>query len=222
MIITERLLALRDEKYAEFTARLIPTVDPSRIIGVRAPQLRQLANELRKMPEAENFLSILPHHYLEEYGLHALLLERIKDYNTALKQVDRLLPFVDNWATCDTLSPHVFSHHTDTLLPQVERWMASTHEYTCRYGIGILMRYYLDDNNFRPEHLVAVARIEREEYYIRMMQAWYFATALAKQWDAALAVVPALPEWVRRKTIQKACESFRVSKEHKEILRGLR
>ena len=222
MTIQERLFALRDEKYADFTSRLIPNIDPGRIVGVRSPQMRQLARELRGTAEAEAFVASLPHRYLEEYGLHAALLEGIKDYGTALREVERMLPYVDNWATCDTLSPRVFARHTAELLPHVCRWMGAGHEYTCRFGIGMLMRYYLEDGAFCAEHLQWVANIRREDYYVRMMQAWNFATALAKQWEATLPVVEALPDWVRRKSIQKACESRRVDDNRKALLRALR
>ena len=219
MNIEERLFDLRDEKYAAFTAKLIPTVDPSRVIGVRAPQMRQLARELKGSAEAAAFVAVLPHRYLEENGLHAALLEGLKDFDAALHEVERFLPHVDNWATCDTLSPRVFAKHKEELLPHVRRWMASKHEYTCRFGIGMLMRHYLDDA-FCSEHLQWVASIHREEYYVKMMQAWYFATALAKQWDATLPVISTLPDWVRRKTILKACESFRVPQAHKDYLKS--
>ena len=222
MTIEEHLFALRDEQYAAFTARLIPNLDPSLVIGVRAPLVRQLARQLHDTAAAADFLRVLPHRYLEEYALHAALLARIKDYETALKEVERLLPYVDNWSVCDTLSPQVFARHRDALLPHIRRWMASPHDYTCRFGIGMLMRYYLKDEAFSKEHLQWVSGIDRKEYYIRMMQAWYFATALAKQWEATLPVVDTLPDWVRRKTIQKACESFRVPQAHKDILRAMR
>ena len=221
MTIQERLFALRDEKYAVFTAKLIPNIDPDHIIGVRAPQVAFLAKELRGTPEAAVFISALPHRYLDENGLHAALVNHIKDYATALSEVERLLPHIDNWATCDTLSPTCFARHTDELLPHVRRWMASSHEYTCRFGIGMLMRHYLEPKSFREEFLQWVATIDHEEYYVRMMQAWYFATALAKQWDATLPIIDNLAPWVRRKTIQKACESFRVPQAHKTMLRTL-
>lgn len=221
MTIQERLFALRDEKYATFTSKLIPNIDPDRIIGVRSPLIAQLARELRGAPEAVQFTSALPHRYLEENGLHAALVNHIKDYSTALDEVERLLPYVDNWGTCDSLSPKVFAKHTDELLPNILRWMTAEHEYTCRFGIGMLMRYYLESDTFRTEHLQRVAAINREEYYVRMMQAWFFATALAKQWDATLPCLDRLSLWVRRKTIQKACESFRVPQAHKTMLRTL-
>ena len=223
MNIQERLFALRDERYAAFTAKLIPTVDPDRIIGVRSPHLAQLAKELKGTTEADAFLLQLPHRFLEENGLHAALLSGMKEYAIVVEETERLLPYVDNWATCDTLSPRCFVRHTEDLLTRVRRWMASSHEYTCRFGIGMLMRLFLD-NHFQREYLGWVAAIDREEYYVKMMQAWYFATALAKQWDATLPYMSRgrVGEWVRRKSIQKAIESFRVPEEHKEVLRKMR
>lgn len=223
MTIQDRLLALRDEKYAAFTAKLIPNIDPTTIIGVRAPLMARLAKELMGTAEAEAFMAVLPHCFLEENGLHAALLSGMKDYAPVVEETERFLPYVDNWATCDTLSPACFARHTEELLPLVRGWMGSEHEYTCRFGIGMLMRHYLDDR-FREEHLQWVAAIDREEYYVKMMQAWYFATALAKQWDAVLPYMTKgrVGEWVRRKSIQKALESFRVPDAHKALLRGLR
>ena len=223
MNIQERLFALRDEKYAAFTARLIPNIDPTTIIGVRAPLMARLAKELRGTAEAEAFMAVLPHRFLEENGLHAAQLSGMKDYDAVVEETERFLPYVDNWGTCDTLAPKCFARHADELLPRVRRWMGSEHEYTCRFGIGMLMRHYLDEH-FREEHLKWVAAIDREEYYIKMMQAWYFATALAKQWDATLPYMTKgrVGEWVRRKSIQKAIESFRVSDEHKNALRKMR
>ena len=216
MSIEERLFALQDTKYREFHRKLVPTASEDYIIGVRMPQLRALAKEV----DAEPFLASLPHRYYEENQLHAILLSGVKDYDLCLHEVERFLPYVDNWATCDGLRPRCFAKHTDDVLTHVRRWLASEHEYTVRFGIGVLEAYFLD-KAFRREQLQWVAAIRREEYYIKMMQAWYFATALAKQWEATLPLVPTLPEWVRRKTIQKACESFRVSEDHKWVLRGL-
>lgn len=223
-MIQDRLLALRDEKYAAFTAKLIPNIDPSRVVGVRAPQLAQLAKELKGSAVAREFLALLPHRFLEENGLHAALLNSIREYATVVEEVERFLPYVDNWATCDSLSPKVFARHTAELLPLVRRWMASRHEYTCRFGIAMLMRHYLAPDTFQPDFPQWVAAIGRDEFYVKMMQAWYFATALAKQWDAVEPFMHEgrLPEWVRRKSIQKALESFRVSDLHKSHLRTLR
>lgn len=219
MTLQERLFSLRDEKYAAFSAKLIPTVPPDQFIGVRSPQLRALAKELRN--NASSFLSILPHQYHEENMLHAYLLCEGKKYEIVVEETEHFLPYIDNWAVCDSLAPRVFARHKEELLPRIERWMSAQHEYTVRFGIGTLMRHYLDAD-FRPEHLGWVAAVDREEYYIKMMQAWYFATALAKQWDATLPILDTLEPWVRQKSIQKALESFRVSDDHKALLRTLR
>lgn len=219
MTIQERLFALRDETYAAFSAKLIPTVEPDRFIGVRSPQLRSIAKGLKN--NASEFLSALPHRYHEENMLHAYLLCVGSDYATVVEQTERFLPFVDNWAVCDSLAPRAFARHKAELLPRIEKWMSAEHEYTVRFGIGTLMRHYLGAD-FRPEYLRRVAEIHRNEYYIKMMQAWYFATALAKQWDATLPMLDTLEPWVRAKSIQKALESFRVSPDHKTLLRTLR
>ena len=226
MTIQEKLFSLRDEKYAAFSAKLIPTVEAERIIGVRAPQLRALAKELYKNSNNQaikqsDILGKLPHRYHEENMLHAYLLCEEKKYAILVDETERFLPYIDNWAVCDSLAPRAFARHKEDLLPKIREWMASEHEYTVRFGIGMLMRHYLDAD-FRPEHLRWVAAIDREEYYIKMMQAWYFATALAKQWDATLPILDTLEPWVRQKSIQKALESFRVSDDHKALLRTLR
>lgn len=219
MTIQEKLFSLRDEKYAAFSAKLIPTVEADRFIGVRSPQLRALAKELKN--NASEFLGELPHRYHEENMLHAYLLCEEKKYAILVDETERFLPYIDNWAVCDSLTPRVFARHKEDLLPKIRQWMASEHEYTVRFGIGMLMRHYLDAD-FQSEHLQWVATIHREEYYIKMMQAWYFATALAKQWDATLPMLDSLEGWVRGKSIQKALESFRVSDDHKTILRKFR
>lgn len=219
MTIQEKLFSLHDEKYAAFSAKLIPTVEADRFIGVRSPQLRALAKELKN--NASEFLGELPHRYHEENMLHAYLLCEEKKYAILVDETERFLPYIDNWAVCDSLTPRVFARHKEDHLPKIRQWMASEHEYTVRFGIGMLMRHYLD-SDFQSEHLQWVATIHREEYYIKMMQAWYFATALAKQWDATLPVLDSLEGWVRGKSIQKALESFRVSDDHKTILRKLR
>ena len=217
MTIVERLFALQDTKYRDFHRNLVPGMPDGYIIGVRMPNLRHLAKEIDNV----RLLATLPHRYYEENQLHAIVLSGMKDYDECLRQVERFLPYVNNWATCDGLRPRCFAKHTKELQPHICRWIASEHEYTVRFGIGVLEAFFLD-KAFRKEHLQWAAAIKREEYYIRMMQAWYFATALAKQWDATLPVVETLPDWVRRKAIQKACESFRVSDEHKDILRTLK
>ena len=224
MSILDRLFSLRDEKYAAFQRPLLPNLAPESIIGVRTPALRLLAKELRGSAEAEAFLAALPHRYFEENQLHAFLVAQERDYRRCIERLECFLPFVDNWATCDQLSPRVLGRHRAELLPEVRRWMASGHEYTCRFGIGMLMRYFLEADAFSEEYLHWVAAIDREEYYVRMMQAWFFATALAKQWSAAEPYMHdgRLPDWVRRKAIQKALESFRIPPAHKSHLRSLR
>ncbi|MBP5548470.1 MAG: DNA alkylation repair protein [Bacteroidales bacterium] len=216
MNIEERLFAMQDIRYREFHKGLVPGMPEDYIIGVRMPDLRRLAKEI----EAEPLLSTLPHRYYEENQLHAILLSGMKDFDQCLKQVERFLPYVNNWATCDGLRPRCFAKHTDDLQKYILRWLEDKHEYTVRFGIGILEAFYLD-KAFKKEQLKWVANIRREEYYIKMMQAWYFATALAKQWDATFPIMSTLPDWVRRKTIQKACESYRVSDKNKSTLRTI-
>lgn len=208
----------RDERYADFQHRLLPTLPADSIVGVRTPVLRELAKRMAKEDDVDVFLSVLPHKSFEENQLHAFVIARERYFDRCVAQVEAFLPYVDNWATCDQLSPVCFAkHHTD-LLPHIRRWMSSKHEYTVRFGIGMLLRHFLDDD-FQPEHLQWVTTIRRDEYYITMMQAWYLATALAKQWDSTFPLVAALPEPLRRMTVRKACESFRVSDEHKKMLR---
>lgn len=227
MTIQEQLFSLRDEKYAAFSAKLIPTVSTDRFIGVRSPQLRTLAKELYKSDLHTNALTYshilgdLPHRYHEENMLHAYLLCEEKKYATLVEETESFLPYIDNWAVCDSLSPRAFARHKAELLPLIEKWLSAKHEYTVRFGISMLMRHFLDAD-FRPEYLQRVASIHRDEYYIQMMQAWYFATALAKQWDATLPILNSLEGWVRSKSVQKAMESYRVSDDHKTILKGLR
>lgn len=221
--IRARLFALQDEGYRAFHSRLMPTVPPETVIGVRVPALRRLAKRLAGTPQAEAFLQELPHIYYEENNLHAFLLESIRDYDAALAATEKFLPYIDNWATCDSFYPKVFAKHKEDLLPVLRRWMASDHPYTVRYGMEMLMRYYLDED-FRPEHLAWAAAVHSGEYYINMMRAWYFATALAKQPEAALPWLTArrLDVWTHNKTIQKAVESSRIPAETKAFLRTLR
>lgn len=223
MKITEQLFALQDKEYQAFQSKLMPTVPPETVIGVRTPLLRKLARELAGTPQAEQFLQSLPHRYYEENNLHAFLLERIRDYDTALTETERFLHYINNWATCDCFCPKVFAKHKAELLVPIRRWLGSEQVYTVRYAMGLLMRYYLDED-FRPEYLAWVANIRSEEYYLNMMRAWYFATALAKQPEDALPWLTErrLDVWTHNKTIQKAVESFRVPAERKQQLRELR
>ena len=222
-VISEELFALQDTEYQTFQSKLMPTIPPETVIGVRTPLLRKLAKELAGTPQAEHFLQSLPHRYYEENNLHAFLIEQIRDYDTALAETERFLPYINNWATCDCFCPKVFAKHKEELLISIRRWLGSDQTYTVRYAMGMLMRYYLDED-FQPEYLAWVAGVHSEEYYLNMMRAWYFATALAKQPDAALPWLTdrRLDVWTHNKTIQKAAESYRIPPEMKQQLRELR
>lgn len=221
--IQTRLFELQDKDYGDFHSRLMPTVDREKIIGVRTPALRKLARELKGSREAEEFLEILPHTYYDENNLHGFLIEFIKDYDACVAAVERFLPYVDNWATCDLMSPKIFKKHLPELLVPIRSWIASGETYTIRYGIGMLMSHYLDDA-FEPEYPAMVAEVHSEEYYVNMMIAWYFATALARQWDAVIPYIEGrrLDQWCHHKTIQKAVESYRITDEQKNYLRTLK
>ena len=221
--IQTQLFALRDEAYAAFLAKLIPTVPTETVIGVRTPALRKLAKALSGTPEAARFLEVLPHRYFEENQLHAFLLCEMRDFDACVAALERFLPFIDTWATCDQLSPRVFRKNAVSLLPYIETWLKSDQTYTIRFGIGMLMQHFLDDR-FSPAYLDRVARIQSEDYYVNMMLAWYFATALAKQYDATLPVLKSrrLSVWVHNKTIQKAVESNRITDEQKAFLKTLK
>lgn len=221
--ISEQLFALQDTEYQMFQSKLMPAIPPETVIGVRTPLLRKLAKELAGTPQAEEFLHSLPHRYYEENNLHAFLIEQIRDYDTVLAETETFLPYIDNWATCDCFCPKVFAKHKAELLSSIRRWLNSGKLYPVRYAMGMLMRYYLDEG-FRPKYLAWVAGVHSEEYYLNMMRAWYFATALAKQPDAALPWLTErrLDVWTHNKTIQKAVESCRISPEMKQQLRELR
>lgn len=221
--VQARLFELQDLKYKEFQCKLMPTINPETVIGVRTPELRKLAREFSKTPAALEFIKILPHTYYEENNLHGFLIETIKDYDASIAAVEEFLPYIDNWATCDLISPKVFKKHLPELYEKIKVWLKSGQTYTVRFGIGMLMSFYLNDE-FNPEMLGLVAGIRSEEYYINMMIAWYFATALAKQYDAALPVIQEhrLEKWTHNKTIQKAIESYRVGDEVKVYLRTLK
>lgn len=224
--IRERLTAYADEGYRAFQCSLMPTVDPATVLGVRTPVLRRMAKELRETAGGTALMADLPHACFEENQLHAFLIESIRDFDEAVTATDAFLPYVDNWATCDQLSPKAFKGRFSELLPHIRRWMADPAPYTCRFGLGMLMRYGLGED-FDVAFLEAAAApsvIGRDEYYVRMMVAWFFATALAFQYEAALPYLTEhrLPHWTHNKTIQKACESYRVSPEHKGYLKSLR
>ena len=221
--IVVKLLELADNGYRDFQAKLMPTVPKSTIIGVRTPALRALAKELRGGELAAAFLQELPHKYFDENQLHAFLINDIKDYEQCVQELEHFLPYVDNWATCDQLSPKVLKKQPDATLAAIKKWLGSDHDYTVRFGMEMLMSFYLDDL-FKPEFLAWVAADKNEAYYVKMMVAWFFATALAKQYEATVPYFEQrlLPEWSHKKAIQKACESYRVTKEHKEYLRTLK
>ena len=221
--IQTALFALRDPAYQAFQSKLIPTIDPQTVIGVRMPALRKLAREIAGTPVAEGFLQELPHRYYEENNLHGLLISAIPDYDGAVAALETFLPYVDNWATCDLLSPKAFRKHPPELRKQIRRWVEDAHPYTVRFGLGMLMSFYLDED-FRQEYLEIPAQVQSEEYYVNMMIAWFFATALAKQWDAAFPYIQEdrLSVWVHNKTIQKARESYRITDEQKQILKELK
>lgn len=224
MDIRKRLESMADTGNGDFVARLIPTIPREQILGTRTPDLRAFAKEVEKNPQARQaFLGQLPHHYLEENHLHGFLLEREKDLDKALQMVEAFLPHVDNWATCDTFSPKVFKKHAQRVYPYVLKWLDSGHTYTVRYAMGLLMGNYLEED-FTADMPALVARVQSEEYYVRMMQAWYLATALYKQWDGALPILleEKLPVWTHNKAIQKAVESRRITTEQKEYLRTLK
>lgn len=221
-MIRERLFELRDLQYKAFHSKLMPNINPDLIIGVRIPDLRRLAKELKNSPEAETFLKTLPHKYYEENNLHAFLIEGINDYGKCIKAVDEFLPCIDNWATCDSLRPKIFKKYPTELEKQALEWIDSGREFTVRYGIECLMMHFLGDN-FSIDHAHKIASVDCSEYYVSMMVAWYFATALAMQTDAILPIIErGLPDCeTQKRTIRKATESFRISKELKQRLANL-
>ena len=232
--IREKLYELQDVSYAEFHSRLIPTVARDTIIGVRVPVLRKLAKDIKDTEMAQDFLKELPHRYYDENMLHAILLSEISkkdDYDNCIRLVEEFLPYVDNWAVCDILSPKIFKRYRilcvgkdgKTLIDKIYEWSGSDMPYTCRFGIEMLMTHYLD-SDYRSEYLEIPAKVHSEEYYVNMMIAWFYATALAKQWDDSVKYIEdgRLDKWTHNKTIQKACESYRVTEEQKQYLRKLK
>lgn len=221
--LQQRLFELQDLKYREFHSRLMPGVDKDKIIGIRTPVLKKFAKEYMKEPGWKQFLRELPHKYYEENNLHMILIGSIKDYDTCMAELKNMLPYIDNWATCDFPTPRIFEDHKEDVLKKTDSFLASNHTYTVRYGIGLLMRLFLDDD-FRAEYPEKVAAVHSDEYYINMMIAWYFATALAKQWEAVVPYIEEhrLDDWVHRKTIQKAVESYRITDEQKAYLKTYR
>lgn len=222
--IRAALFSLRDETYAEFQSRLMPTVARKRVIGVRMPALRAYAKKISGSTEARDFLSALPHVYYDENNLHGALLDHIRDFDTALEEVERFLPYVDNWATCDLFCPKILLTHSDRLLERILCWLASEHPYTVRYGLVRLLTWYLDEPRFSSEVLNAAANITLSDYYVQMAQAWLFSIALVKQYDHTLAYFTEnrLSSWVHNKALQKAAESYRVEADTKSYLKTLK
>ena len=221
--IREKLSSLQDLKYRDMQVRIIPSVKPESIIGVRTPELRKMAKELAQSREIGVFLENLPHKFFEENQLHAFIVSGMKDYRECLGALNRFLPYVDNWATCDQMSPRVFKKHRPELMESIREWIDSAETYTIRFGIGMLMEHYLDED-YDPACPEMVAAVRSEEYYVNMMIAWYFATALAKQYEAVLPFITEhrLDTWTHNKAIQKAIESFRITPEQKEYLKSLK
>ena len=221
--VQQRLFSLQDPDYRAFHCTLIPNVPVDKVIGIRTPALRSLARELSGTHEAELFLDALPHEYYEENNLHGFLLCRIRDYGKCVEEIDRFLPFVDNWAVCDSLSPKAFKKHKIELLTYIRFWIESGETYAVRFGVKMLMSLYLDDD-FSPEYPEIVAKIRSDEYYVNMMIAWYFATALAKQYDSVISYIEnrLLDTWTHNKAIQKCVESRRITPEQKEYLKTLK
>lgn len=219
----EKLYALEDLEYKKLVSKLTPNISMDSIIGVRIPEIRKLAKENVNTKEAELFLNNLPHKYYDENILHGLLLSEIKDYDKCIQYIDKFLSYIDNWAVCDTLLPKVFKKNTDKLIEKINVWIKDKHIYTVRFAISMLMRLYLDDN-YDKKYLNMVSKVKTDEYYLKMMVAWYFATALAKRWDDAVYYLEnnKLDTWIHNKTITKACESFRITDEQKEYLRKLK
>ena len=216
MDIQKRLFELEDKDYAAFQSKLVPNIDSKLIIGVRVPVLRKFAKELKKKQSCEDFLKELPHKYYDENMLHGILISEMKDYIGCIERLNQFLPYIDNWAVCDILSPKIFKKNKDTLLEEIYTWSKSKETYTCRFGVEMLMTHFLDED-FKKEYLERVANIHSDEYYVKMVVAWFFATALAKQWDYAVIYLEnnRLDVWVHNKTIQKARESLRILEDKK-------
>ena len=223
--ITEKLMSLADPEYRDFQSKLLPTVSADSFIGVRTPQLRAFAKQLSAQQDTAIFLNDLPHRYFDEDQLHVFIVSRITDFDECLRRAEQFLPCINNWATCDQFSPSVFTKHREELLPHIDRWLSSSRTYTARFAIVSLMRYYLDDP-FDPSHLVKVCRAANgsEEYYVKMAAAWYFATALAKQYEQTLSFLrtAGLDPWTANKAVQKAVESRRLTAAQKETIKALR
>lgn len=224
-VIIEELKKLQDSENALFQQKLTPGVDADRFLGVRVPDCRKLAKTLIKeyTDDSKAFFKQLPHYYFDENMLHGLMIAEIKDYDECIKELELFLPYIDNWAVCDSISPVSFKRNRTKLIYKCQEWIFSEHTYTCRFGMLMLMKHFLDED-FKEEYLELPAKVVSDEYYVNMMRAWYYATALAKQWDETIPIIEngILDSWTHNKTIQKACESFRVSSEQKKYLQGLK
>lgn len=223
MTLYDRLIKVKDSKYREFQIKLVPNVPSETVLGVRTPEMRKIAKEVFNSPDREAFLNDLPHKYYEENLIHFFMISMIKDFDTCVKDVETFLPYVDCWPISDQATPKVFAKNHQKLLPYIRKWIASDHVYTARFGMRMLMNEFLGDD-FQEEYLELVANKKGDDYYLKMMAAWYFATALAKRYEETIPYFEEqrLDEWVHKKTIQKAIESYRVSDEHKEYLKSLR
>ena len=223
MKITNKLFELQDKEYGEFQAKLTPGIEKNQIIGVRVPVVRKLAKEYIKDEESQEFLNTLPHEYYDENMLHGLLISEIKDYEKCIELIDKFLPYVDNWAVCDIMSPKIFKKNKDKLIIKIKEWLKSEHTYTCRFGVEMIMTHFLDED-FKEEYLDMVSKIHSEEYYVQMVIAWLFFFSLAKQWDSTIPYLEnqQLDKWIHNKTIQKARESYRITEEKKKYLKGLK
>ena len=221
--VYEMLLKVKDDNYKEFQSKLVPNISKDSILGVRTPEMREIAKEVFNSSFKDEFLNDIPHKYYEENIIHMFVVSLIKDFDECIKELDKFLKYVDCWPVSDQASPKCFKKNHDKLLPVVKRWILSSHIYTSRFGMRILMNEYLD-KDFKEEYLELVSSVKGDDYYLKMMQAWYFATALAKQYDSTIKYIEnhKLDDWVHKKSIQKAIESFRVSDEHKEYLKTLR
>ena len=221
--VQKQLFELQDLKYRDFHAKLMPTIDKEKVIGVRTPALRSYAKQFGKTEEAKEFIKVLPHKYYEENNLHGMLLEQIKDYDELIIELEKFLPYIDNLATCDLLSLRIVKKNLEDFLEKINKYIKSDQPYTIRFGISMLMKHYLEDN-FKIEYANKVAAVQSEEYYVNMMCAWYFATALAKQYDSIIPFIEEkkLDVWTHNKAIQKSIESYRITPEQKEYLRTLK
>ena len=222
-MIQEKLFEYQDLGYREFNSKLIPNIDKETMIGVRIPDIRKIEKSLSK-EEKEEFLLKLPHKYFEENMLHGIIISNMKEYNKAIINLEKFLPYVDNWAVCDSISPKIFKKNREMVITNVLSWVKSNHTYICRFGIGMIMQLYLENEYFKRTYLDIIAKIKTEDYYINMMRAWIFQVALVKQWKEAIVYIEKglLDEFTHNKTISKSCDSYKIEKEKKEYLKTLR